>query len=156
MSSFEGASDARDCVVVTLLFTENCTEETRKSNKGLFNAPLSARVARHFPRKRGKLRERDCRHLQPPLLAGEGDHAKRGGRGEIMSVGSGTVLTKRFSRGIADEMKSFSLAQILWSAAETNRTHSRAMWRICRQRQNGKDAQDGGLNESVLPNSKLG
>ena len=62
------------------------------------NAPLSARVARHFPRKRGKLRERDCRHLQPPLLAGEGDHAKRGGRGEIMSVGSRTVLTKRFSQ----------------------------------------------------------
>ena len=31
LSSFEGASDARDCVVVTLLFTENCTEETRKS-----------------------------------------------------------------------------------------------------------------------------
>ena len=34
LSSFEGASDARDCVVVTSLFTENCTEETRKSNKG--------------------------------------------------------------------------------------------------------------------------
>ena len=31
LSSFEGASDARDCVVVTSLFTENCTEETRKS-----------------------------------------------------------------------------------------------------------------------------
>ena len=34
LSSFEGASDARDCVVVTSLFTENCTEETRKSKKG--------------------------------------------------------------------------------------------------------------------------
>ena len=75
------------------------TAQKKQENlKGLFNAPLSARVARHFPRKRGKLRERDCRHLQPPLLAGEGDHAKRGGRGEIMSVGSGTVLTKRFSQ----------------------------------------------------------
>ena len=34
LSSFEGASNARDCVVVTLLFPENCTEETRKSKKG--------------------------------------------------------------------------------------------------------------------------
>ena len=84
-------------------YTLNCSLKTAQKKQenlkqGLFNAPLSARVARHFPRKRGKLRERDCRHLQPPLLAGEGDHAKRGGRGEIMSVGSGTVLTKRFSQ----------------------------------------------------------
>ena len=34
LSSFEGTSNARDCVVVTLLFPENCTEETRKSKKG--------------------------------------------------------------------------------------------------------------------------
>ena len=33
LSSFEGASNARDCVVVTSLFTENCTEETRKSKR---------------------------------------------------------------------------------------------------------------------------
>ena len=37
LSSFEGASNARDCVVVTSLFTENCTEETRKSKKGKRN-----------------------------------------------------------------------------------------------------------------------
>ena len=36
LSSFEGASDARDCVVVTSLFTENCTEETRKSKQGRY------------------------------------------------------------------------------------------------------------------------
>ena len=75
---------------------------------------------------------------------------------EVFYRAIGRKEQNRFSRGIADEMKSFSLAQILWSATEINRTHSRAMWRIYRQRQNGKDAQDGGLNESVLPNSKLG
>ena len=77
-------------------------------------------------------------------------------KGDIVNSCHDVFHTERFSRGITDEMKSFSLAQILWSAAETNRTHSRAMWRICRQRQSGKDAQDGGLNESVIPNSKLG
>ena len=36
LSSFEGASNTRNCVVVTLLFTENCTEETRKSKQGRY------------------------------------------------------------------------------------------------------------------------
>ena len=36
LSSFESASNTRNCVVVTLLFTENCTEETRKSKQGRY------------------------------------------------------------------------------------------------------------------------
>ena len=54
--------------------------------------------------------------------------------------------------GSNDEMKLLRLEQILRSVKETNRTHSRcAMWRICRHRQSGKDAQDERLNESVIP-----
>ena len=81
LSSFEGASNTRNCVVVTLLFTENCTEETRKSKQGRYcelmytifstlkDFPKQIRIKRKYLTERDKFRFDVGSALKIPLDA---------------------------------------------------------------------------------------